>query len=403
VARILIVSSGSPCRNPRPVKEAAALGRAGHDVTLLTVAESAAYEAQERALVAGAPYRHEVVDRNVGAGTAFWRRLRRKLAVQATVRGWESLHALGHAGSLYERALAHGADLTIVHNEIPHWIGCRLLDAGRRVAADFEDWHSEDLLPEARAHRPLRLMRGIERRLLHEAAYVSTTSEALSAALAASHDCTPPHVLTNSFPLQPDPHRGPPGEPPALFWFSQTIGPGRGLEEFLSAWRETRAPSRLVLLGNLIPGYDAQLLALLPAAWRSRIALRPLVSPQELPGVIAAHDLGLALEHSEPANKNLTISNKILQYLNAGIGVIASDTAGQHEVLARFPAAGRLIRLDRTRDIAATLDALLAGRGALAALGAAARQAAESHYCWEREEPRLVGWVDAALAKPPAA
>ena len=44
--RILILSPGSPCRNPRPVKEADALGRAGYDVTLLTASESPALDAQ---------------------------------------------------------------------------------------------------------------------------------------------------------------------------------------------------------------------------------------------------------------------------------------------------------------------------------------------------------------------
>jgi hypothetical protein len=55
MSRILIISSGSPCRNPRPLKEAEALGRAGHDVTLLTVSESPALDALEQALVAGRP------------------------------------------------------------------------------------------------------------------------------------------------------------------------------------------------------------------------------------------------------------------------------------------------------------------------------------------------------------
>ena len=64
MSRILIISSGSPCRNPRPLKEAETLGRAGHDVTLLTVSESPALDAMEDALTAGASFRHESVDRN---------------------------------------------------------------------------------------------------------------------------------------------------------------------------------------------------------------------------------------------------------------------------------------------------------------------------------------------------
>lgn len=400
MARILIISPGSPCRNPRPVKEADTLGRAGHEVTLLTAAEGPEYYEQERALTAGAPYRHEAVDRDPSRLVHFWRRLRRRLAVKSTELGWDSLHALGHAGSLLDRARAIPADLTIVHNEVPHWIGCRLLAEGRRVAADFEDWHTEDLLPGARRGRPLRRMREIEGQLLRSAAYTSTTSVAMSRALAARYAAPPPLVLTNSFPLQPRPRTVSPGEPPVIFWFSQTIGPGRGLDEFFLAWRETKQPSRVVLLGHLLPAYGAHLRSLLSEDFQRRLTFRPLVSPLELPDVIASHDIGLALEHSEPANKDLTISNKILQYLNAGIAVVATATAGQREVMERCPDAGCLVTLDDSHRLAARLDTLLADRAALAGMGAAARRAAASIYCWEQEAPRLVERVDAALAAP---
>jgi hypothetical protein len=45
----------------------------------------------------------------------------------------------------------------------------------------------------------------------------------------------------------------------------------------------------------------------------------------------------LAIEENVNANKDLTVSNKILQYIQAGIKVFATDTAGQVEVQAYFP------------------------------------------------------------------
>jgi len=304
--------------------------------------------------------------------------------------------------ALRARARAIPADLTIVHNEIPHWIGCDLLAEGRRVAADFEDWHSEDLLPEARRHRPLDKLRDVEGQLVRHAAYTSTTSQALSSRLAECYQGPAPLVLTNSFPLQPNPRRGAPGDPPVFFWFSQTIGPGRGLDEFFLAWRQTRQPSRVVLLGNPIPDYVRHLLALLPAADRSRVDLLPLVSPGELPALIARHDIGLALEPTTPPNKDLTISNKILQYLNAGLAVVASGTAGQAEVLRHSPGAGVQIDLNQAVDLAGRLDYLLGDRQHLMQMGLAARQAAERTYSWEREEPKLLAAVTLALQRSPA-
>jgi glycosyltransferase involved in cell wall biosynthesis len=400
MTRILIVSPGSPCRNPRPLKEAETLGRAGHDVTLLTVSESPALDLLEKQLTAGASFRHESVSPSRGVLTRLVGKVRTRLALEATVLGFESLHALGQSTRLRRRAFALPADLTIVHNEIPFGIGRDLLRSGRRVAADFEDWYSEDLLPSDRRGRPLKKLRALERYLLHGAAYTSTTSAALSSALAQHYNAPAPAVLTNSFPLQTDPLRGGPSFPPRLFWFSQTIGPGRGLEHFLAAWALTRHPSRLVLLGENRGGFDTEILARLPADFCSRVTFLPLVPPSELPALIARHDIGLALEQPFIVNRDLTITNKIIQYLNAGLAVVASDTAGQREVLSHDHAAGVIVATSETTAFAATLDTLLADRAALATRQRAARHLAETVYNWEREAPRLLALVAGALERP---
>ena len=268
------------------------------------------------------------------------------------------------------------------------------------MAADFEDWHSEDLLPDAQVGRPLRLLRRVERDLMQRATYTSTTSHALAAALQRALGGATPVVLTNSFPLQPDPARSPHAGPPAFFWFSQTIGPGRGLEPFLAAWRQTRPTSRVCLLGDVSDAFREELLRSLPAERRASLEFLPITSPEALPSLIARHDIGLALEASTPASRNLTITNKILQYLNAGLPVVASDTAGQREVLGRAPDAGLLVTLADTATLTQKLDAVIADPARLAAMSAAARRAAENIYCWEKEEPRLLAAVQGALAAP---
>ncbi len=401
-ARILIITNGQLCRNPRPLKEAETLGRAGYTVTVLAVRNHAASEVQDEILLKGAPFRREVVDmipsRGLAGRAVFQRRLLLWTARKAANHGVATIQALGPAGALLRSARTLPADLTIVHNEVPHWVGVRLMQQGRRVAADFEDWHSEDLLPEDRLGRPLTRIRSVEHALMTRAVYVTTTSHALAGALQAIYGGPCPEVITNSFPLQPDPHTGSPGQPPAFFWFSQTLGAGRGLELFLAAWRQTGRPSRLVLLGQPAPGFDRRLLSRLPKDWHHRIDFLPLVSPADLPGCIARHDVGLALEQPFIVNRNLTITNKILQYLNAGLAVIASDTAGQREVLAQQPEAGVLVELHETTRLAGILDQLLADQVALARRQAAARALAENVYCWEREAPRLRALVERALA-----
>lgn len=405
-ARILIVTSGPLCRNPRPLKEATTLGRAGYDVTVLTVRNQAATEADDRALLHEAPFRREVVDMIPGFGTpsriVFGRRLLLWSARQAANRGMRTIHVLGPIGALRRSVRQFPADLIIVHNEAPHWVGVQLMKEGRRVAADIEDWHSEDLLPEDRLRRPLARIQAVERTLINRAAYTTTTSEALAKALQARYGGPCPAVITNSFPLQSDPHRGPVGQPPAFFWFSQTLGPGRGLELFLSAWRQTRQPSRLALLGQPTPGFDRLLRSHLPADYHPRVSFLPPVSPAELPAIIAGHDVGLALEQSSILNRDLAITNKILQYLNAGLAIAASDTAGQREVLAQQPEAGLILNLSNAADTANRLDHLLGDRPELSRRQQAARRLAEDVYCWEKEAPRLLSLVAKALQTRPA-
>ncbi len=118
-ARILIISSGNPCRNPRPEKEADTLGRAGFDVTLLTPSGPPELDVLDRELTAGAPYRHEIVLVGQNRNTIFFRKCRHWLARRIVKYGMETVEALGIVSPLARRARALPADLTIVHNEIP--------------------------------------------------------------------------------------------------------------------------------------------------------------------------------------------------------------------------------------------------------------------------------------------
>ena len=403
-ARILVLTTSPLCRNPRVLKEAITLGTAGFDVTVATVANTFRFETYDDEIMRTAPFRKVTVDHlgrdGRGRRRALASRLGTWLARRAVRFGLQPAQALGPVRALARIARAVPSDLAIAHTETALVIALRLAKLGRRVAADFEDWHSCDLLPEARRGRPLRLIRRVESELMRRSAYVSTTSHAMAEALQAAFGGARPIVITNSFPLQADPARGPRPGPPAFFWFSQTVGPGRGLEAFIAAWGQTRRPSRLCLLGDIDPRYGQHLAAMAPPERRSRLQFLPVASPAELPSIIARHDIGLALEPNAPANKNYTISNKLLQYFNAGLAVLASDTAGQREVFARAPESGIILRLDDPAALGRALDEFLSDPARLARMGAAARRAAEEIYCWEREAPGLITAVENALAAP---
>jgi glycosyltransferase involved in cell wall biosynthesis len=206
-----------------------------------------------------------------------------------------------------------------------------------------------------------------------------------------------PQVITNAFPLQLPPAHSKSERPTSFFWFSQTLGPGRGLEPFLTAWSIARRPSQLVLLGEDRCEFRRTLIAQLPTSHRARVEFQPLVAPHDLPAEIARHDVGLALEDKTIRNRDLTITNKILQYLNAGLAIVATGTAGHQEVLAHSPDAGVFIDLSDPVATANVLDGLLADLASLESRQRSARRLAEQVYSWEIESPKLLRLVERAL------
>jgi len=344
----------------------------------------------DQRLLAGTEIKLETLLTQSSPRANFWHRARvwvaRKLVSHI---GWSTPWALGPVKPLLIHALRTPADLTIVHTEAPFWVGGELLKMGRCVAADFEDWYSEDLLPSAQKARPLALIRRIEKQLLHSAAFCTTTSTSMAKALAHTYDAPVPAVIPNCFPLHCSPAKRP-TRTPELVWYSQTTGPGRGLEEFITLWGKLPPTCGcLTLIGSLVPGYDNALRQLLPGSAFHRLKFHEPVPPDELPLTLTRFDVGLALEHRTPPNKDLTISNKIFQYLNAGLAIIATPTKGQMEVMHHAPQAGVVVDFEST-DTSHILEEFLANSGRIKNGQMASRQAAENHYHWEKFSPRLL-------------
>lgn len=408
MANISIITGAHLCRNPRVVKEASALAAAGHTITIMGQAFSDELAQQDATISGTAGWKHEIaVDLRAQYASA-WNslalRLSRRLASDsAKYIGWEFPQALGYGLSrVRDLALEKNADLYIVHQEVGLWVGCELLKAGKRVGADFEDWYSRDLLPQAQASRPLRLLQRCEQYMLNHGAFSLTTSDALASALATTYGSPKPTVIYNAFPwadrealdlLNKD--RGGSSRS-SLHWVSQTIGPGRGLETLCQALLQLTEPVDVHLRGNCSPATESWLYNLFPSEIGHSLFLHQLVPPCELLSRIGEHDIGLALEQNQPESRNLTVTNKILHYLLAGLAVIATDTLGQAEVAATAPQAVKLCASD-VDSLANQLKALIGNPTALAKAKVAALKAARVDFSWESQVPILLDRVNASL------
>ena len=413
--RIVILSGNHLCNNPRVAKEAECLADAGFDVEVLGAALRPDLAARDAALPAARRFRFSPVVRLFGANgrpTLHGHALRAQRWCGTRVTRWlrrDQPWALGYGVDALEGAARRcAADLYIAHSEAGLWVASRLARDGARIGVDMEDWYSRDLLPEARRWRPLGLLARLEAAVLRVAAHRTCPSSSMSEALARTFGVAPPTVIYNAFPWSDrarlDHQRlDRVAAVPSLHWFSQTIGPGRGLEDLLAALPALAWDAEVHLRGTLSTAHRAWLEQRIPATWRSRVFVHAVVPHAQLLSRIAEHDIGLALDCSTPPSRDLTVSNKVLHYLLAGVAVIASATAGQVEISRACPEGVRLYPPGNAPALAAAINGLLGTTGALARAREASLRAAQERYCWERIAPRLLASVEAALSSPPPA
>jgi len=311
------------------------------------------------------------------------------------------------APEMLSYAIERDADLTIVHNAAAIWVGAQLIRRGKRVAVDMEDWYSEDLTAEEKIHFPGDALKLYEAEALSGAVFSTTTSRCMSEALAKAYQCEAPAVVYNSFPsgdrdtidgLNRD--RVNPSLP-SICWFSQVIGPRRGLEALMDAFHMVDVACEVHLRGNVSPSYGRELLARAPESWRDRIYFHEQVAHHELLSRIAEHDIGLASDIPHSRSRALTITNKLLLYLLAGIPVVASDTDGQREVAALAGDAVFLYPVESAAECASVLNRLSSDPVLRAHARAKALEAAEGVFSWDRSAGVLVSGVEKALLAPP--
>jgi glycosyltransferase involved in cell wall biosynthesis len=409
--RIVILTGNHLCHNPRVLKEAMTLADTGFSVDVLGAWLNVSLKAQDQELMDRVPFRFTPVLDLTGTNSVAqiqWLvcRLRSK-AGQLAYRfgGLSNRWQFGYAiGALARAARQRKADLFIAHSEAALLVVNDLIKSGRRVGVDMEDWFSEDLLPEARSYRPIRLLRDLERKLLREGAYATCSSLAMSENLVRTYGCSPPAVIYNAFQwsdrktldgcMKDRKDR----RIPSIHWCSQTIGRGRGLEDLLAALPYIKYEAEIHLRGNPVTGFKEWLMGQLPQPWRTRVFFHDLVPNNELLSRIAEHDIGFAGEMKYCRNKEVTVSNKILQYLLAGLAVVASDTEGHREVSEQSPGAVHLYISGCAEDLAVQLNHLLSAPEILSVSKAAALCAAKETFCWERIAPHLVENVQHAVA-----
>ena len=413
--RVVMLAGNPLTYDGRVLRHAGALGEAGHEVVLLGVIgpNDEAVPLPDLARLGGGRLRAYRLDRRraglVPRATWLGSAARRHLA------GWlvgllgpqAPLAELMVATCAVELALAaawlgadvyHANDLDTL---VPACWAARL--RGRPYIYDAHELYADESPLLGSVERTARWQ--VEARLARGAGAVLTVNDLLADELARRYGIPRPVPVRNVPPLVALRPPGADGEAP--------VEPADGT-------RPADGTLRLLLHGSWVgleqPGVDTALRAVarLPAARLTlrggvrnpealrarlaelgiseRVALRP-----RLPGADALvraaiaeqHDVGLSVHLPDCLSRRLATSSKVFEYLMAGLVVVAAEQEGNRHILDERCA--RFFRPGDDEALARVLAGLAADRGALLALQRAARARAESEFCWEREQERLLG------------
>ena len=402
--RICLIGATHFCHNPRLLREADTLSEAGHDVCVVTPSFSLGLDQKDERHLARRKWRHQKIDYlSVGLGgntRSIFMRGRRRIAFELHERfGVQRLAEYGYTAALpalRRQALREPADWFIAHAHA----------ALPAAAAAAHRWNArlgfdcEDLLSD-RGTDPVNIVRLIEGTYLSDCDYVSTPSQGIAKRLQGDHGVEPPVVLYNVFPLHLAEGMLPPAErsPSSvvrLHWFSQTIGPDRGIEEAIeSCGMLDNEAIELHLRGSASASFVATLEAL-ASRHRVRLKLHPQIQHDDLIRSMAQFDVGLALEREGNVGAALTVSNKIGSYLLAGLAIAATDTPGQREMLSQISSAGFLYPSGRPKLLAEGLRRWLDDRNALRGAQQAAWDAARRRFCWDVEKENLLRLLESS-------
>jgi hypothetical protein len=252
---------------------------------------------------------------------------------------------------------------------------------GYKVAIDFEDWYSQDYLNK---YRPVSLLQNAEAFVLKKAECVFCPSRSMAKSLRDFYKLEKEiNVVYNSFPIEEGLESHLKKIPKSLLWFSQTIGPGRGIEELINALQIVETNIEIHFVGYIKDEYKEFITSGLKGN-KHIIKFVPFLKHNELLDYIKNFEVGLALEPSFPLNKDLTISNKILLYLQMKLRVIASKTTGQLELSDSFNDQMLYVDIGDAIDFSEGIKKMLLAPSKMLS------NHFDKKYSWEYQESKLV-------------
>ena len=301
--------------------------------------------------------------------------------------------------------LAVGADVYHAHDldTLAIAAACARLRRAKLVYDSHELWI--DWVRDKR-HLPdgfVRMWSRNESRLSPRADCVITVSDGIAGELQRLYGIERPLVVRNCAELQPA-HRSDKlrrsiggDSRRTVLLYQGGFMPGRGLAELVAA-ADAAPEADFVLLGPDSP-YKAQIARGAAKARHANVHMLPYVPLEQLWDVTCSADAGFVLIQPVCRSYELGESNKVYEYMAAGIAIIASDVRG-HRRLGDETGALDLVDPYDPADIARAVNALTAKPDRMRRMGRQGRLWAERRYNAPAEMGKLAE-AYARLEDPP--
>jgi glycosyltransferase involved in cell wall biosynthesis len=410
---VCLITPGHLASTPRLVKEADALAEAGIRVRVIAGRHYSPADPLDADILGTAAWPCTRVDYRGGAGPfarKVLRRIARLLVVRAPFASGRIAARANHAETLhFARVAAEVPAQLFVGHGLPGLAAAAIAARTRGVAHGFdaEDFH--DTETEAVQIDPAERISAhlLQTRFLAGCSHLTAAAPLIGRRYEEAYRVSPLTVLNvfprSQAPSEPvDPGVVGPGRPAQVYWFSQTIGPGRGLDAVIAILARMRTPAVLSLRGFAAHGYAEHLQTVAArSGLKHPVSFLPPGPPGEMARLAAGADLGLSTEPSLPPNRDICLTNKIFVYLLAGIPQLLSNTSAQSALAPELGAAGLLADLSQTDSVARQLDEFFSNPTRIRAARAAAWELANRRFCWDVEKTRFLESIRAAIPKSP--
>ena len=395
--KVLLITSGQPALNPRLVKEADCLTNFGYNVTVLyqywnewgTKLDKDLLKTKKwKALRVGGSPTEEIL-------VFYFTKAIHKICKILFFYGGVKSAAIGAIARssflLIRKAKKIKADLYIGHNLgalSATFIAAKYHKA--KCGFDAEDFHRHDMYDDP-FHKDVLLKKYIEEKFIPQLNFLTGASPLISKQYKGLFKTFEVTTIYNVFPKAC-------GLPTAnfsndnlvkLFWFSQTIGNNRGIENVFKALAMLQhIPLELHLLGYSTLMSKEKIVKLQSNTGLSslKIFFHPPMPPHQIIPFAAQFDIGLATETGIPLNRDICLTNKIFTYIQAGLAIVASDTQAQAELLQQYKGIGLLYKKGNQASLAEALKFYFERNDELIKAKQASFYLGQTKLNWETEQ-----------------